>query len=347
MTRSLPDSPAKRSIIVVGASAGGIDVLTQLVRYLPENFEASLFITVHFPSESTSLLPQILSRISKLPARHPLQGESILPGHIYVAPPNYHLLVRRGQMHLSQGPRENGHRPAIDTLFRSAAHSYGRQTIGVVLSGMLDDGTAGLAVIKSRGGVAIAQDPAEATFDGMVRSAIAHVRVDYILPVEAIARQLIQLVGEKLEDDKAMPDEIMNEADLVFQDKTEREDGQHANSPTPITCPDCGGVLWELREGASIRFRCHVGHAYSADSLVAEQTDDVERALWSAIRALEEKAALARRMAAQARRSARSLSENQFVARAEEAEHHANMVRQVVMQQKLTKSNAPIIPDPL
>ncbi|MEP0891973.1 chemotaxis protein CheB [Leptolyngbya sp. FACHB-16] len=337
--------PAKLNIIVVGASAGGVEMLTQLAKHLPETLEASLFIVVHFPSQSTSFLPKILSRVGKLPVRHPQDGESIRPGHIYIAPPDYHLLIQKGQMRLSQGPRENGHRPAIDTLFHSAARSYGRWVTGVLLSGALDDGVAGLAMVKSQGGLAIVQDPAEVAFDGMVRSAIANVDVDYILPIEAIAHQLVQLSEEFLEGAIAMPEDMIHEAERVAEDKTEREEGQHFNSPSPMTCPDCGGVLWELREGELIRFRCHVGHAYSMDSLVAEQTNDVERALWSALRALEEKAALARRLAAHARSQARSLSENQFMTRADEAEKHATIVRQVVMQQKLTKSHTSISPE--
>jgi len=323
----------KRDIIVIGASAGGVEALAKLVKHFPTSLPAVILIAVHFPSTSTSYLPRILSRAGKLAAVPAEDGAPILPGHIYIAPPDYHLLVQSDRIHLSRGPRENGHRPAIDTLFRTAARCCGPRVIGIILSGALDDGTAGLAIIKAHRGLAMVQDPAEATFDGMVRNAIARVDVDYILPLEAIAQTLITLVDTPVDEEPPMSEEITNEEQLVAQDKGEREQGQHPNTPSPLTCPDCGGTLWELHDGDLIRFRCHVGHAYSLDSLVSEQSDDVERALWSSIRALEEKAALARRMAVHAQQQSRPASASQFSARAEEAEHHAALVRQMVLQQ--------------
>jgi two-component system chemotaxis response regulator CheB len=320
-------------IIVIGASAGGVETLTQLVSQLSSPFPAAIFIAIHFPSYGVSLLPSILSRAGSLPALHPVDGETIHPGNIYIAPPDHHLLVRQGHIQLSRGPRENGHRPAIDPLFRSAALSYGSRVIGIIMSGALDDGVAGLATVKACGGIAIAQDPSEALFNSMPCHAIETVKVDRVLRIHEIAAYLNQLNPKSTPEDPAMADEIKTEADLVAQDKTAREQGEYPGSPFPVTCPDCGGVLWELHHNNLLRFRCHVGHVYSLDSLVAEQSDDVEQALWSSIRALEEKAALARRLAVQAKQSNRAMSAARFLERAEEAHRHANLIRRIAAGQ--------------
>jgi len=334
------------NIIVIGASAGGVETLTQLTKQLSANLSAAVFVVLHVPSFGKSVLPDILTRSGHLPALHPEDGEQIRPGHIYIAPPNYHLLVLPDRVRLSLGPRENGHRPAVDTLFRSAAQAYRQRVVGVVLSGTLDDGTAGLAMIKARGGTAIVQDPQEALFDGMPRSAIENVAVDYILTISEIAALLNQLADQSQEfadpsieeSDSMTEDELEREAELVAQDKDSLERGEQPGSASPLTCPECGGVLWELQNNNLMRFRCHTGHVYSSDSLLAEQADDVERALWSANRALEEKAALARRMAAAARDQNRTISEAHFMQRAQEAARHADLVRQVIMQQSQYKA---------
>lgn len=331
-----------RSIIVIGASAGGVEAMLQLVQELPPDLPAAVFVVVHFPTYSTSLLPSILSRASKLPALHPQSADPIQPGTIYIGPPNYHLILRPGQIQLISGPRENGHRPAIDPLFRSAARAYREQVIGVILSGALDDGTAGLATIKRMGGITIVQDPVDALFDSMPKSAIANVEVDHILPAAEIAAALMERsqeqVTRKVEmSDPASPDSNSNAAfndsgenEVVQQDKQELEQGKRPGQPSMLTCPDCGGVLWELGDRALLRYRCHVGHSYSADSLVEEQEEAVEVALWTALRALEEKAALARRMAVHARSQNRERSAMRFMEQAEEIAAQANSIRRVI-----------------
>lgn len=327
------------NIVVIGASAGGVEALTQLVKVLPINLQAALFVVVHFPPGGVSVLPQILNRVGHLPAHHARDGEAIQLGHIYVAPPNFHLFVRPHQVRLNRGPRENGHRPAIDTLFRSAAQSYGLRVVGVILTGMLDDGTAGLAVVKARGGIAIVQDPEEAMFDSMPRSAIANVAVDQVLKLNEIAACLSQLSHNPIQGVEFMSDEIEREAEIVAQNKAAMERGERPGNASPLTCPDCGGVLWELEDGNLIRFRCHVGHAYSIESLLAEQATGVEQALWTAVRALEEKAALARRMAAQASQQQRLHSESRFQQQAEEIHQQASLIRQVILQQTHLKNS--------
>jgi two-component system chemotaxis response regulator CheB len=320
-------------IIAIGASAGGVETLSKLVSQLPSDLNAAIFVALHFPPHATSLLPQILNRLKTIPARHPAEGDAIEPGNIYIAPPDYHLLVRQGRIHLDHGARENGHRPAIDTLFRSIAYAYGQQAIGVILTGTLDDGTAGLLTIKARGGIAIVQDPNEALFTGMPLSAINAVEVDEILKVRDIARRLIELSTLPIQEKKPMTEEISHEGEWVAQEKAAIERGERTGLASAFTCPDCGGVLWELHDQSLMRYRCHVGHAYSIDSLLSEKDNSLERALWTANRALEEKAALARRMAAQAKRSHHSMSEAQFLERAAEAESHAAVLKQVLLQQ--------------
>jgi two-component system, chemotaxis family, protein-glutamate methylesterase/glutaminase len=336
------------NIIVIGASAGGVEAVTQLVRQLPADLSAALFVVLHFPAYSTSVLPSILQREGVLPVRHPQNQEPIQPGHIYVAPPDYHLLVRPDHIQLSRDPKENGHRPAIDPLFRSAAQAHGPHVVGVVLSGMLDDGTVGLSVIKSRGGVAIVQDPNEALFKAMPLSALENVTVDYTLTVSEIASRLQSLAHQPIEEVSTMADErkIEQDASIVAQDMAERERGeQRSGKPSPYTCPDCGGVMWELSSDNLLRYRCHTGHAYSIESLMAEQTDALESALWSAVRALEEKASLSRRLANNAHEQHRLLSEAQFLERAEEAHHHAELIREIIIQSKIKRGNPDLRPD--
>jgi two-component system chemotaxis response regulator CheB len=319
-------------IIAIGASAGGVETLSKLVSQLPSDLNAAIFVALHFPPHATSFLPQILNRLKTIPARHPAEGDAIEPGKIYIAPPDYHLLIRQGRIHLDHGARENGHRPAIDALFRSIAYAYGHQAVGVILTGTLDDGTAGLLTIKARGGVVIVQDPNEALFTGMPLSAINAVEVE-ILKVRDIARRLIELSTLPIQEKEPMTEEILHEGEWVAQEKAAIERGERTGLASAFTCPDCGGVLWELHDHSLMRYRCHVGHAYSIDSLLSEKDNSLERALWTANRALEEKAALARRMATQAKRSHYSISEAQFLERAAEAESHAAVLKQVLLQQ--------------
>ena len=329
-----------RDIIVVGASAGGVEALSQLAAGLPKDLPAAVFIVLHVPAQGTSVLPQILSRVGPLPATHPQDGEPIHVGHIYVAPPDRHLLVRDGHVRLTRGPRENSNRPAIDPLFRTAARDHGRHVIGVVLTGVLDDGTAGLAAVKQRGGVAVVQDPADALYAGMPQSALANVAVDYCLPVTAMPQTLARLAAEPLPPG-ADPSPVSPEMDIeariaeLEMDALQAPDPDRPGTPSGFSCPECGGSLWELHEGDLIRFRCRVGHAWSADSLLAEQSVALEAALWAALRALEEKANLARRLAERIRsRGDGKRTAEHFERQVEECEQHAALLRQTLLQRQ-------------
>lgn len=323
-----------RDLIVIGASAGGIEAVQQLLRDLPEDLQAAVLVVLHTSARSESLLPQILGRAGVLAASHPKDGERIERGRIYVAPPDFHLLVEDGHMRVLQGPRENLHRPAIDPLFRSAAVWAGRRVIGVVLTGLLDDGTSGLMVVKAHGGAAIVQDPATAMFAAMPLHALEQVPDATVLPLQQIGAELVRLVREELpqETRTARSEGTTEEKETRFleQEMPQMENAERPGKPSVFACPDCGGVLWEMEENGFLRFRCRVGHAFTARHLDAEQRHAIETALWSALRALEESAALYQRMADRAD-GARLATASQFLERAANREENARVLREFLV----------------
>jgi two-component system chemotaxis response regulator CheB len=335
--------------MVVGASAGGVEALTQLVAALPADFPASLFIVLHVSPHSATVLPQILSRRGALPALHPRDKEPIRTGTIYVAPPDRHLVLRRGHVRLTRGPSENGHRPAVDPLFRTAARSYGSRVVGVVLSGSLDDGTAGLLAIKERGGLAIVQSPDEALYPGMPRSALELVDVDYCVTIAEMAPLLVRLAVESTKgrgDPAASPD-LEIEARIAEFDLTAMEDEtSRPGTPSGFGCPACGGALWELEEGGLVRFRCRVGHAWSAVSLLAEQSERLDEALWNALRALEEKAGLANLLAGRMQRLGSDRSAASFRKRADQARSQADVIRRALLERDAEHETSTELLDP-
>lgn len=328
-------------IIVVGASAGGVEALCQLIPLLPSDLPAAVFIVLHIPSQGTSVLPQIINRAiakrqknSALKAVHPQDGDKIVQGTIYVAPSDRHLLVKNGYIRLARGPRENSNRPAVDPLFRTAARAYGRRVVGVVLSGTLDDGTAGLLAVKQRNGVAIVQKPQEALYSGMPDSAIENVEVDYILPLAEIAQMLGKLANQSVEEkgEDAVSSDMEIESDMAELELGAMNNSNRPGTPSPFGCPDCGGVLWELDEGRLMRFRCRTGHAYSTHSLLAAQTHAQEEAMWNGLRALEEKASLTKRMAKRASERNQSYSAQRFEEQANVAYERAAILRELLLK---------------
>ncbi len=335
-------------IIVIGASAGGVDALTQLVRGLPRDLPAAVFVVLHVPAHGPSVLPRILSRAGSLPAVHPQDRDAIRPGIIYTAPPDYHLLVKRGHVRLARGPRENGHRPAVDALFRTAAKSYGPRVVGVILSGVLDDGTAGLVAVKQVGGLAAVQHPDDALYSGMPQSALENVAVDYCLPVADLPALLARLAAEPAPEPEGthMSRDEKQEADMAELEPGALNADHRPGTPSVFGCPECGGVLWELHDGELLRFRCRVGHAWSADTLLAEQSEGLDAALWSALRALEEQAALARRMAERAVKRGHDRSAESFRVQVADAEQHAELIRRVLLKRRPDPSTKPFDPAP-
>jgi two-component system chemotaxis response regulator CheB len=269
-----------------------------------------------------------LTKAGRLPASHPRDGEPILPGRIYVAPPDHHLLIADSTVQVRRGPRENGHRPAGDTLFRTAARAKGPQVIGMVLTGALDDGAAGLFAIKQRGGFAVVQDPDEAYCPDMPRAALEHTDVDAVAKLEDIARKLPEWTTEAVGEPSPASALIAAEADIAL-------DGSTQNVPTPGTpsvfsCPDCGGVLNEITDERRLRFRCQVGHAYNLAALQEAQSEMLEAALWAALRALEQQADLGRRLTAKARRLNQPKSASWHEERAQASEQQAQLIRELL-----------------
>jgi two-component system, chemotaxis family, protein-glutamate methylesterase/glutaminase len=331
----------QRDIIVIGASAGGIQALTTLVAGLPRDFPASLVVVVHIPPYAISRLPEILSRSGPLPAAHARHGEAIEPGRIYIAPPDRHLLVRAGWIELSRGPRENHCRPAIDPLFRTAARVYGARVIGIILSGALYDGSMGLLAIKTRGGMAIVQDPKEAIVDSMPRRAIERVEAEHVLPVAEMAAALTDLIRQPViaQGGTSMENAIDPEERLeavIAEDFVEQASDGRIEETTIFTCPDCGGVLWqgaEGSEGSVLRFRCHVGHAFAPEVLLSQKSEELETALWSSLRLLKEKATLTLQLANRTRTSGNGKATQAAERIAEQAEldeRHARVIQELL-----------------
>ena len=333
---------AHRDIVVIGASAGGLQALQQILSAMPRDVEAALLAVLHTADHSGSMLPQILQRRSNMPVFHPRDRDPIQRGRVYIAPPGFHMIVEAGFLRVLQGPRENLHRPAIDPLFRSAAAAYGRRVIGVILTGMLGDGTAGLMVVSARGGEAIIQDPENASFPSMPRSALDQVPNAHVLPLDQIAAFLLQLIAEELPPET----EPANQASLgaaketriaeLNMDEVSSED--RLGHPSPFACPDCGGVLWEIEQSGLLRFRCRVGHAFTGQHLGIQQRQAVETALWEALRALEESASLYRRMAGRAKTSHHELPARLYQERASNTESNAKILRDFLLRVNLEES---------
>ena len=319
---------ARCSIVVMGGSAGAVEEAAAVAAGLPEAIEAAIFVVIHFPETAISVLPRILERAGALPAAHAVNGETIVPGRIYVAPPGTHMLLNRGSVVLSRGAKENGHRPAIDPLFRTAARAYGSAVAGVVLSGNLDDGTAGLRRIAACGGVTIVQDPDSAMYRQMPDHAMASVRADHVLSPSDIGPLLGRLAAGA-EGAPSMSQDLNPRAgddDYITEHAAQEPNGR----PSPFTCPECHGSLWEASDGDAVRFRCRVGHAFNPDSLLAQQDDALEAALWAALRALEEHAALSNRLAERAQQRGNATSSTLFRSRAAEAEQRADVIRRAL-----------------
>jgi two-component system chemotaxis response regulator CheB len=330
-----------RDIVLIGASAGGVEAISGIVAGLPGDLRAAVFVVLHV-SRGRSVLPEILTRAGRLPARHPNDGDRIHHGRIYVAPPDHHLTIDGDVVRITHGPSENGVRPALDPLFRSAARTFGSRVIAIVATGSLDDGTAGMAAVKEAGGTAIVQDPDGAFAPSMPRSVMASVAVDHVLPLADIAPMVVSLVRhfapaaptgggphvEAMESDRGVQPLALGPSD-------------RPGHVSVFTCPECSGTLWEAEESGVLRFRCRVGHVYSADSMLAAQVDSVDRALWTALRALEERAALSRKLAQRAGARKQPWVASAFEQRAIATEAQAALVKKVL----LDRSDAHILPD--
>jgi two-component system chemotaxis response regulator CheB len=313
----MADGETARNVVALGASAGGVEALTQLVAGLPPDLPYAVLVALHMPAGAPSVLARIMDRSGPLPAVTATDGTKLERGTVHVAVPNRHLLVDDGRVVLSEGPTENGHRPAINALFRSVAITYGQRAVGVLLSGVLDDGVLGCAAIRSRGGTTIAQSPTDALFPAMPQHAIDAGTISHQVSATEVGGLLKELAARVFEEPDMEPDERMeleNRIAMARRFSTE-VDAEALGPPSGYTCPDCNGSLIAVSEG---NYRCHVGHAWTADALLRARDDEVEEALWVALRSLQEKAKLSRRLAGEVRPG---MVSDRYGALADEAEH--------------------------
>lgn len=275
---------AGHNIIVIGASSGGVEALIKLVKMLPRDLPAAVFVVLHTAPHRKSMLPEILSRSGPLKASHPVDHEEIQQGRIYVAPPDRHLMIFDGHVGTVRGPKECRHRPAVNPLFRSAANAYGNRVVGVVLTGALDDGAAGLLAIKEKGGVAVVQDPNDAFFPDMPLSAMKYVTVDHCVPIVKMSNLLDQLARDPIDEQLRAP--------LTRADMSTIPEEPTSKKASGLTCPECSAAMFQSRHGRLLEFRCRVGHRFSLEGLLDGQLDILEKSLWSSLNAIEERSAL-------------------------------------------------------
>jgi two-component system, chemotaxis family, protein-glutamate methylesterase/glutaminase len=328
----------RRDLVVIGASAGGVDALRAIIGALPRDFSSAICVVVHTGPDSPGVLDAILRRAGRLEAVMVRSHEKLRPGIIYTPCPDRHLLVSPSKVLATKGPRENRFRPAVDPLFRSAAQAYGPRVIGVILSGGLDDGTAGLWAVKRMGGIAVVQDPQDALVESMPLHALQHVEVDHKLPAAGIAALLERLTREDIAEagGYVVPESTKIEVSIANETSPIEAGVNRLGEPSRYACPECHGVLLELKESGRVRFRCHTGHAYSAESLLAEFDQAIENALGNSMRALQEKAIFLRDLVQGLGDESGALGELRRAA--EEAQAKAEMLREATL--KLVKAHA-------
>jgi two-component system chemotaxis response regulator CheB len=340
MTSSQP--AGQRDLVVVGGSAGGVDALKRFVALLPPDLPAAVCVTLHLASGSPSMLPGILARVSAIKVQPAEDGAQLEDGVVYVAQPDAHLVVVDDHLVLGQGARENGNRPSVDVLLRSAAVARGSRVVGVVLTGMLDDGAAGLAAVARYGGAALVQDPEDAEFPSMPRNALRGTPTARALPLAALADEVVRIVssdeGTTPEVEPQQRERDLAEVQSALGLDPLMPDGSHIAPPSRYSCPECGGVLNEVGVDPALRFRCRVGHAYTAGTLLQHQAGTVEDALWTALRALEERQEISQRLAEEAGAAGRDWSRMHFRRRADDARRSADVLRRVLDEQQAAGS---------
>jgi len=331
----------KRDIIVIGGSSGGITAAKTLLAEIPATFSATIFIVIHVAHNSPRALADMLDRASNIPVSYAEDGGQFLKGHAYLAPPDQHLLLKRTRMSLVHGPKENGFRPAVDPLFRSAAENFGPRCIGIVLSGNLDDGSAGLVAIKECRGLAVVQDPDDAEVPSMPRSALKCVDVDYKVPAEGMGHLLAQLVRKTVHEKRKLvvPERIRLENEAARAHGLPPEELGKLGTQTFFICPQCNGPVWKTQAGGGPRFRCHVGHSYTAETFYLEQEAAVDRAMAVALRSMEDSASLAQEMAAIAEHSGDTTMAKMHRYTSRQAAADASVIRSLILRKATKTSN--------
>ena len=323
---------SRRDIIAIGGSLGAVDAVKQLCRDLPADLAASIFIVIHVGANGNNLLAGIFDANSAISISTAVDGEVLQSGHAYVAPADHHLLVIDNAVRLGRGPRENMARPAVDPLFRSVAMSFGSRAIAVVLTGMLNDGASGLADVKRCGGVTVVQNPADALAADMPIGALRGSDVDYRAPLSDMAALLIKLVGEEAGPAVDIPEDIVSEVEIALGRRSDSEILAKFSDPAAISCPACGGVLSQIRRSPPLRFRCQVGHSYTAEALETEKEGTVDEAMRVALRIVEERAVLTQKMADDARQSGRGAAAASYEQRMNESRAYADTLRQAIKE---------------
>lgn len=330
--------PDTRNIVVVGASAGGVQALTALFQCLPSDLPAAVLVVLHIPAHTPSALHRILSSVTTMRVVEAQDNQALEARTVYVAIADRHLMLDENGIRLTRGPKECRVRPSVDVLFRSAAVSYGPRVVGVVLTGALDDGTAGLWAIKDRHGLAFAQKPSEAEYGSMPESAIQHVEVDFVGPIEALAQEISAAVGasigaphKKPEHERTVDHGHRIENLIAIKGNGMEAGVMDLGKVSKYTCPDCHGVLVQIEEGSIVRFRCHTGHAFSMKSLIAEINAAIDIGLWDTLRAVEERMMLLRQMADLADAEHRSAAAASCRRQADAAEERLGPLRELVL----------------
>jgi two-component system, chemotaxis family, protein-glutamate methylesterase/glutaminase len=329
---SVPSPSQGHDIVAVGASAGGVQALQALVRALPARLGAAVFVTLHVTPHARSVLPSVLQHATTLSVAHAIDNEPVRPGRIYVAPPDHHLLFEDRRIRLSRGPRENGSRPAIDPMFRTAARAYGPRVLGILLSGTLDDGTAGLAAIRARGGVTIAQLPGEAAHPDMPQHAIDAGVVDHVLTVGEMPQFIERMIAQPTAPPRPwFADQVEVESQIALFNPAVMENDAQPGRPSDFSCPDCGGVLRVIEEGDHPHYRCQVGHSWAPRALLSKQMEKIEESLWAALRALEEHGKLTRSTLEQIRARGLTAMTQALEERLADIDQHQRRIREVLL----------------
>ena len=316
-------------IVVVGTSAGGLHALSRLIEQLPGDFPAPVLIVMHISADASgNVLLDVLNQHGKLTCVHAVHKMKAKSGFAYIAPSDHHLMIdKAGMLMVTKGAQENRSRPAIDPLFRSAAVAFGNRVTGIVLSGYLDDGTAGMISIQRCGGTCIIQDPADAEYPDMPANALSQVKPDHCVPLAEMGAVLSLLMERKIGKKIAIPKDIQREAKIAERVLSDLDVVNSLGDQVPFNCPGCGGVLWKVGNGAALRYRCHTGHAYTAKVLLAEQTKKLEETMWTALRMFEERRNLLTTMA----KGPKGASSRSATERAKLSQIHIDRIRAILL----------------
>ena len=328
-------------VVVVGTSAGGLSALIKLISQFQDEFAAPVLVVQHISADATgNVLLEALNNNSKLKCSHAVNGAELQPGHLYLAPSDHHLMITKdGKALVTKGAQENRSRPAIDPLFRSAGVAFGSRAIGILLTGYLDDGTAGMEVIKRCGGICIVQDPEDAEYPDMPQNALNQVDVDYCLPIAEMGGLLYQLLSKDPGKSVAVPKDIQIESEIATRVLSDLPAVNALGQQVPFNCPGCGGILWRMDKSGSMRYRCHTGHAYTAAGLLAEQTVKIEETMWTALRMFEERKNLLTTIA----KEKTGATAKSALERAALSEVHINRIRSILLaNDKGTEKDVPM-----